>query len=99
MRRRGFIAGAAALLISMPRARAQGAHRRLGYLGISELPPELQNAWLDGLRSHGWVDGRNLIIEYRYARSQNRFPALATELVAISPDLIIASGPQPTEAL
>ena len=46
----------------------------------------------DGLRNRGWIDGRNLIIEYRYAQSQDHLPALAAELVALSPDLLIAIG-------
>ena len=56
-------------------------------------------ALLDGLRNHGWIDGRNLIIEYRYAQSQDRLPAFAAELVALSPDLLIAAGPQAALAL
>ena len=54
---------------------------------------------LRGLRNHGWVDGNNLIIEYRFGRSQDRLPALATELVALNPELIIASNPQSAAAL
>ena len=61
--------------------------------------PTIQKAWLDGLRNHGWIDGRNLIIEYRYAQSQDRLPALAAELVALSPDLLIAPNPQAAVAL
>ena len=55
---------------------------------------------LDGLRNHGWIDGRNLIIEYRYAHHfQDRLPALAAELVALSPDLLIGGGSQAALAL
>ena len=61
--------------------------------------PPLQKAWLEGLRNHGWIDGRNLIIEYRYARSQDRLPAFAAELVALSPDLLIAPNTQAAVAL
>jgi putative ABC transport system substrate-binding protein len=71
MRRREFIAATTALLVSPRRSRAQGTRRQLGFLDINELLPTMQNAWLDGLRNHGWIDGRNLIIEYRYARSQD----------------------------
>ena len=67
MRRRKFIAATAALLVSPWHSRAQGARRRLGVLGISEPLPSIQTAWLEGLRKHGWIDGKNLIIEYRYA--------------------------------
>jgi putative ABC transport system substrate-binding protein len=99
MRRREFIGATAALLVSSRRSLAQGTRRRLGYLDINELVPTLQNAWLDGLRNDGWIDGRNLIIEYRFAHSQDRLPALAAELVALSPDLLIASNPQSAVAL
>jgi putative tryptophan/tyrosine transport system substrate-binding protein len=99
MKRRKFIAATAALLVSPRPSRAQGKPRRLGFLAMNELAPIFQNAWLDGLRNHGWIDGRNLIIEYRYAQSEDRLPALAAELVALNPDLLIASNPQTAVAL
>jgi putative ABC transport system substrate-binding protein len=61
--------------------------------------PTVQKAWLEGLRNHGWIDGRNLIIEYRYAPSQDRLPAFAAELVALSPDVLIAPNTQAAAAL
>jgi len=61
--------------------------------------PTVQKAWLDGLRNHGWIDGRNLIIEYRYAPSQDRLPASAAELVALSPDVFLAPNTQAAVAL
>src|SRR5260370_27322174 len=99
MKRRDFIAATAALLVSLRRSGAQGTRRRLGYLGIDEPSPTIQKAWLDGLRSQGWIEGKNLIIEYRYALSQDRLPALAAELVALGPDLLIGAAPQPALAL
>jgi putative tryptophan/tyrosine transport system substrate-binding protein len=99
MKRREFIAGTAALVVSPRRSRAQGTRRQLGFLAINELVPTWQKAWLDGLRNHGWVDGRNLIIEYRFGRSQDRLPALAAELVSLGPDLFIATNPQTAVAL
>jgi hypothetical protein len=39
-------------------------------------------AWGSSLREKGWIEGKNLIIEYRYAQTPDRFPALAAELVA-----------------
>jgi putative ABC transport system substrate-binding protein len=59
----------------------------------------VDTALLDGLRNHGWIDGRNLIIEYRRAQSQDHLPALAAELVALSPDLLIGGGAQAAVAL
>jgi putative ABC transport system substrate-binding protein len=52
-----------------------------------------------GLRDLGWVEGRNLVIEARAAGGQlDRLPALARELIALNPDLIVASSPQPSRA-
>src|SRR6476659_10645576 len=81
MKRREFIAASAALLVSPWRSLAQGTRRRVGFLAMDVVEPTVQKAWLDGLRNHGWIDGRNLIIEYRYAPSQDRLPAFAAELV------------------
>ena len=99
MRRREFIAATTALLVSPRRLLAQGTRRRVGFLAMDVVEPTVQKAWLDGLRNHGWIDGRNLIIEYRYAQSQDRLPALAADLIALSPDLLVAAGPAPAVAL
>jgi putative tryptophan/tyrosine transport system substrate-binding protein len=100
MRRREFIAGAAALLVSPTRSWAQATPRRIGYLGAWADEPArdpVHAAWLSGLREKGWIEGKNLLVEYRYA--PDRLPALAAELVALTPDLIIAPGPQAALAL
>ena len=99
MKRREFIAATAALLVSPQRSLAQGTRRRVGFLAMDVVAPTVQSAWLDGLRNHGWIDGRNLIIEYRYAPSLDRLPAFAAELVALSPDLLIAPNTQAAVAL
>jgi putative ABC transport system substrate-binding protein len=96
MRRWEFIAATAALLVSPQLSRAQGAKRRIGVLLQGSTVP----SWfLDSLRNHGWVDGKNLIIEARYAQSEDQLPALAAELVARSPDLLIGGGPAAASAL
>jgi ABC-type uncharacterized transport system substrate-binding protein len=102
MKRREFTAATAALLVSPLGSRAQGTPRRLGFLTIGERPLTMgpnYTAFLNGLRNHGWIDGQNLIIEWRYAQSQDHLPALAAELVALSPDLLIGDGVQPSVAL
>jgi ABC-type uncharacterized transport system substrate-binding protein len=101
MKRREFIAATAALLVSALRSRAQGmgTRRRVGFLAMDVVEPTIQKTWLEGLRNHGWIDGRNLIIEYRYAPSQDRLPAFAAELVALGPDLLIAPNTQAAFAL
>jgi putative ABC transport system substrate-binding protein len=99
MKRREFISAAAALFVFPRLSLAQGTRRQIGWLGLNELPPTWQKAWLDGLRNNGWIEGKNLTIEYRFARSQERFPALAAELVALSPDLTICGNVQAAQAL
>ena len=47
------------------------------------------------MRDHGWIEGKNLIVDYRSAEGHvERLPALATELVALKPDLIVGPGTQ-----
>ncbi|WP_249152585.1 ABC transporter substrate-binding protein [Bradyrhizobium liaoningense] len=59
-----------------------------------------RDAWRSGLREKGWIEGKNLLVEYRYyVETPDRVSALAAELVAINPDLIIAVGPQAALAL
>jgi putative tryptophan/tyrosine transport system substrate-binding protein len=99
MKRREFIAASAALLVSPRRSLAQGTRRRVGFLAMDVVEPTVHKAWLEGLRNHGWIEGRNLIIDYRYAPSQDRLPAFAAELVALSPDLLIAPNPPAAVAL
>jgi putative ABC transport system substrate-binding protein len=101
MKRREFIAAATAALLASPgRPWAQGAPRRIGFLGAWADEPArdpAHAAWLSGLREKGWIGGKNLLVEYRFA--PDRLPALAAELVALTPDLIIALGPQAAVAL
>ena len=102
MKRREFIAGAAALLVSPRRSWAQGKPRRIGFLGVWADEPDrdpTHAAWLSGLREKGWIEGKNLLVEYRYTQPTDRYPALAAELTALSPDLVVASGPQAAVAL
>ena len=55
----------------------------------------LIEAFRQGLRDLGYVEGRNLMIEYRSAEGKlDRFPALATELVALKVDVIVATNTQ-----
>jgi len=99
MKRREFIAATAALLVSPRRLRAQGGRRQIGFLGGFEYPPSLE-AWRSGLREKGWIEGKNLLVEYRYfAKSPDRLPALVADLIALSPDLLFTTNPQSALAL
>ncbi|MBR0828905.1 ABC transporter substrate-binding protein [Bradyrhizobium manausense] len=100
MNRRDFIAGTATLLVSSRTSRAEGPPRRIGYLDsvLKELPR--YKVWLDSLRDHGWVEGKNLIIDYRSIEGRaERIPPLANELVALKPDVLVGVSPQIALAL
>ena len=67
---------------------------RIGYLtGNLAARPHLLEAFRQGLRDVGYVEGRNFVSEYRDAEEKlERLPALAAELVALKVDVIVASG-------
>ncbi|MET4716186.1 putative ABC transport system substrate-binding protein [Bradyrhizobium japonicum] len=103
MKRRAFIAATAALLVSPRRPLAQGQRRRLGFLVIGDgSGRDLNQAELglfDGLRKHGWIEGRNLVVEHRFSQPPDRLPASVADLIAFRPDVLIAAGPRAAEAL
>ena len=98
MDRREFIGTLAGGLVTAPlAAEAQQADKmaRIGYLAfnLAAGDPRIREAFLQGLRDLGYVEGRNLLIEYRDAAGKTeRFPALAAELVALKVDVIVAGG-------
>jgi putative ABC transport system substrate-binding protein len=83
-------------LFSPVAAEAQQAAKvaRIGYLVLDlAAAPHLTEAFRQGLRDLGYVEGRNLVIEYRSAEGKlERLPALAAELVALKVDVIVAGG-------
>ena len=74
---------------------------RIGFLSTtspSNVPTRLE-AFRQGLRDLGYVEGKNIVIEYRYAEGNiDRLPALLDELMRLKVDVIVASGPSPTRA-
>ena len=82
-------------LFSPVAAEAQQAAKiaRIGYLAanLAGTPLASHEAFLQGLRDLGYVEGRNVVIEYRDAEGKDeRLPALAAELVALKVDVIVA---------
>ncbi|MFL5069714.1 MAG: ABC transporter substrate-binding protein [Xanthobacteraceae bacterium] len=97
MRRREFVmlfGGAAVWPLSL-NAQQAGKVWRIGMLELSALPLNRANvdAFREGLRELGYVEGQNLIIEYRSAEGRTElFTTLAAELVRLKVDLIVTRG-------
>jgi putative ABC transport system substrate-binding protein len=92
--RRRFLMGLGLLLASPAVAHAQptGKVPRVGYLfyGSPGPSPEI-DAFRQGLRELGYIEGQSVVIEYRFASGQvERYPALAAELVGMNVDVIVA---------
>jgi putative tryptophan/tyrosine transport system substrate-binding protein len=92
-----FLALCAPLVVFCLPAEAQQPKKipRIGYLSSSS--PSSAAASIDtfrqGLRDLGYTEGKNILIEYRYAEGKlDRLPALAGELIGLKVDLIVASG-------
>ena len=99
MRRREFIllTGSAALCSFSAHAQQAGKVPRIGYLGVtspSDRPP-LLDTFRQGLRELGWIEGQNIVIDYRFAEGRlDRLPDLAAELVRLKVDIIVSAGTQ-----
>ena len=94
---------AASVLISFLRVEAQQPTKipRIGYLATapaSAITARVK-AFRQGLRELGYVEGKNIVIEQRYAEDKlDRLSALAAELVSLKVDIIVTGGPSPTRA-
>src|SRR3954470_8583965 len=107
MRRREFITllGGAALVLPLA-ARAQQPQRvrRLGFLTSQAADDPVSHAYmaafLQGLQELGWTVGRNMRIDYRWsATDAERKRRYAAELIALAPDVILATGDSNTGPL
>ncbi len=105
IKRAGRFALALALLAAPLAVDAQqpGNSYRIGYLGTSppSTPDSLRNveAFRQGLGELGWVEGKNIVIEWRYSAGRGeRFPDLAAELVRLKVNLIVAVAAPATHA-
>ena len=104
MRRREFIALFGSMTAAWPlaaRAQQRGKVATIGFLGPAtpSVASKLVAAFVNRLRDLGWVEGRNLTIEYRWAEGQNdRYAEIASEFVALNVDLIVTWGSAPVLA-
>src|SRR5215471_3852665 len=98
MRRRDFITllgGAAAAWPLAARAQQSGKPRTIGFSGQSTRPAEseLVAAFTQRLRELGWIEGRTITIEYRWAEGRpERIVQIAAEFVRLNVDVIVTEG-------
>jgi putative ABC transport system substrate-binding protein len=97
MNRRAFVTGLGAVLAAPRAAGAQQAGKvwRIGWLaaGRRNENDDLVEALREGLRDAGFVEGRNLLVEFRWAEERyGRLPDLAVELIRLGADVIFAPG-------
>jgi putative ABC transport system substrate-binding protein len=98
-RRRKVMVAVAGLLLSPLAARAQGKLPKIGVLTIRSRGHAIEAGFVAGLRELGYLEGKTIAIEWRYADGQaEKLPALAAELVALKPALIVAASTQAIEA-
>jgi putative ABC transport system substrate-binding protein len=74
---------------------------RIGFLGMdSQMQAEFLAAFQEGLRALGYVEGRTIAIEYRWAEGRfDRLPELALELVGLKVDVIVTAAPPSIRAV
>lgn len=97
MRRREFITLLGSAAVGFPlaaRAQQVGKVPRIGYLSPGSASPgplAYHDEFQRGLRELGYVEGRNIVIEYRFADGKfDRLAALAAELVQLNVDVIVS---------
>ena len=101
--RRRFLAAASALLVTPFAVDAQqpARPRRIGYLAFNNAVNgrHVLAAFRQALGELGWIDGRDIVIEARFANGDvDRLPALANELLRLNVDLIAAGSSASTRA-
>src|SRR6266481_51886 len=74
-------------------AQKQAAIPRMGLLYLGAPPNAILDGFMQGMRELGYIEGKNIIIEYRFAEGkEDRLPELATELVRLKVDAIFTAG-------
>src|ERR1041385_1433082 len=91
----GLLGGAATWPLAARAQQPPNKRPRIGFLGNSTptLEAGLVEAFRQGLRDFGYIEGQDIQIEYRWAEGKyERFPALVGELIALRVDVIVTAG-------
>jgi hypothetical protein len=98
--RRAFVAGMAAVMAAPHTAQAQQAGKlwRIGFLRNGPPPATFIEGLRHGLRDLGYVEGKNIALEYGLAETADQLPRAATDLLRRNVDVLLASGTPPTVA-
>jgi putative tryptophan/tyrosine transport system substrate-binding protein len=102
--RRNIVFTLCAMLFALCVSAQAQQPKKVPRIGLLAAPPASSmsarvEAFRQGLRELGYVEGQNIAIEYRYAEGKpDRYPELAAELVRLKVDVIVSVGPQTTRA-
>src|SRR5438067_2343970 len=98
MDRRTFLVGTGAVLLATPLAAEAQPATRVRRVGIysdatltGPLAPERLEAFRSGLRDHGWVEGRNVAIDFRESRTIEERPEAVASLLRTKPEVLVTS--------
>ena len=89
------------VLVPLAEAQQQKKVPRIGFLGAASATSQASrlDAFRQGLRELGYVEGKNIIIEYRHAEGKfERLPELSAELMRLKVDIIVTQGSPAAEA-
>ena len=104
MDRRTFVGVVASGILAAPlfgEAQTRATPRRIGWIGAatSAAATRFVAAFLDGMRELGWIEGENLVVEYRWAEANlERLPELIADLLRLRVDVIVVIGTPAAQA-
>ena len=85
--------------VCVAQAQEAGKIPRIGYLRAEKPPDNYIEGFRQGLREHGYVEGKNIIVEYRWADgNEDKLHSLVAELISLKLDLLVTSSPAATQA-
>jgi putative tryptophan/tyrosine transport system substrate-binding protein len=105
MERRTFVAGLVTMVAAPITCEAQQAGKTARVAVLVPGWPDSQavdtrNAFRQAFRERGWIEGQNLVLDFRYANNRyERLPDVAKELVALTPDVIFAVASPASQAV